>query len=300
MSSRFRDWLLQALCLLCMTWPLLAKADSGTPARTLRVCAHPDNLPFSAQDESGFDNRIARIIADELKARLEFTWFQPQHGLVRKTLGEGMCDALVGLPQGYEGIAASVPYYRSRYVFVYPRAQAATPPSFENETFLQERIGVQVIGDDMAATPPGHALARAHASHVIGFPVYGERPAVARIVDAIANHELDAGVAWGPAAGYFAARSSTPLAIAPATPPAALSAMPFEFAIVIAVRKTDQTLKREIDEALANRRRDIDAILAAYNVPRSDANVPSSDAHVPRSDAPSTVLSSSCAATRPC
>ena len=267
MSSRFRRWWLQALCVLCLTWPLLARADE---ARTFRVCAHPDNLPFSAQDESGFDNRIARMVADELHARLEYVWFQPQHGLVRKTLGENLCDALVGLPQGYEGVAATKPYYRSRYVFVYPRG--ATTPSFDDARFLSQRIGVQLIGDDMAATPPGHALARAHATHVVGFPVYGNEPAVARMIDAIARHELDAAVAWGPPAGYFAARSAAPLSIVPATAPAALVSMPFEFSMVIAVRKTDQDLRAEIDAAIAHRRADIDAVLAAYHVPRTDTN----------------------------
>lgn len=267
MSSHFRRWWLQALCILCLTWPLLARADDS---RVFRVCAHPDNLPFSAQDESGFDNRIARIVADELGRRLEFVWFQPQHGLVRKTLGEQLCDALIGLPQGYEGIAATAPYYRSRYVFVYPSHARAITPSFDDPRFLAQRIGVQLIGDDMAATPPGHALARAHAAHVIGFAVYGEKPAVARMVDALARHELDAAVAWGPAAGYFAAHSPVPLALAPAVAPPALAAMPFEFAMVIAVRKNDRELRDEIDRAIAHRRADIDAVIASYHVPRTD------------------------------
>ncbi|HZQ62192.1 MAG TPA: transporter substrate-binding domain-containing protein, partial [Casimicrobiaceae bacterium] len=216
-----------------------------------------------------FDNRIAHIIADELHARVEFTWFQPQHGLVRKTLGEGLCDALLGLPQGYEGIAASTPYYRSRYVFVFPRG--ARTPSFDDPVFLAQRIGVQVIGDDMAATPPAMALAHAHAAHVIGFPVYGEHPAVARMVDAIAKGELDAGVAWGPAAAYFAAQSPRPLAVEPAIASPVLTRFPFEFAMVVAVRKNNQALKDEIDRAIAHRRADIDAVLAAYHVPRTDA-----------------------------
>jgi len=265
MFSPFHRWWLQALCMLCLTWPLLARSEEP---RTLRVCAHPDNLPFSAQDESGFDNRIARIIADELGARLEYVWFQPQHGLVRKTLGDDLCDALIGMPQGYDGIAATKPYYRSRYVFVYRRG--ASTPSFEDASFLEQRIGVQLIGDDMAATPPGHALARAHAPHVIGYPVYGDAPAVARMIDGINRHDLDAAVAWGPAAGFFAARSPASLAIEPAVAPPALASMPFEFAIVIAVRKTDQQLKADIDRALTRRRADIDAVLAAYHVPRTD------------------------------
>ena len=278
MSSHFRRWWLQALCLLCLTWPFLARADDN---RTLRVCAHPDNLPFSAQDESGFDNRIARIIADELRARLEFVWFQPQHGLVRKTLGDGLCDALIGLPQGYEGIAATAPYYRSRYVFVYPKLARDIAPSFDDPRFLAQRIGVQLIGNDMAATPPGHALARSRAMHVVGFPVFGDKPAVARMIDAIATREIDAAVAWGPAAGYYAAQASVPLALAPASAPPSVASMPFEFSLVVAVRKSDEALRNDIDAALARRRADIDAVLAAYHVPRADSHHVVSSSCVP-------------------
>ena len=271
MSSRFPEALL--LVVAALAWPALACAAAPPTQmiKTLRVCAHPDNLPFSAQDESGFDNRIARVLADELHATLEYTWLQPQHGLVRKTIGAGLCDAILGLPQGYEGVATTAPYYRSRYVFITPR-DARLTPSFDDAAFLAQRIGVQLIGDDMAATPPGHVLARAHASHVVGFPVYGAKPAVARMVDAIADHSLDAGVAWGPAAGYFAARASVPLTITPAPAPAALH-LPFAFAVVIAVRKDDGTLRVALDRAIERRRSDIDAILRAYHVPRADAPV---------------------------
>lgn len=266
MSLRFPDALL--LVLAAIASPLAGAAEPAPAAAstaTLRICAHPANLPFSAQDESGFDNRIARVLADELHARLEYTWLQPQHGLVRKTIGAGLCDAILGLPDGYEGVARTAPYYRSRYVFITPR-DARIAPSFDDAAFLQQRIGVQLIGDDMAATPPGHALARAHAPYVVGFPVYGDKPAVARMIDEIAAHRLDAGVVWGPAAGYFAARAAVPLAITPAVVPASLH-LPFDFGVVVAVRKDDEALRRALDDALARRRADIDAILQSYDVP---------------------------------
>ena len=127
---------------------------------------------------------------------------------------------------------------------------------------------MQVIGDDMAATPPGYALARAGVRHVVGFPVEGARPAVARMIAAIAAGDLDAGVAWGPAAGYFAARAARPLDIAPADAPESLAFMPFEFAIAIGVRKDDHALREALDRALDARRAEIDDILRAYHVPR--------------------------------
>jgi mxaJ protein len=42
------------------------------------------------------------------------------------------------------------------------------------------------------------------------------------------------------------------------------------FDISMAVRKEDEALRQELDAALARRRTEVDAILAAYGVPRAD------------------------------
>jgi mxaJ protein len=242
------------------------RSDAPLEVKTLRVCAHPDNLPFSAQDESGFDNKIARELANELGARLEYTWYEPQHGLVRKTLGEHRCDVLFGLPQGYDGVLASVPYYTSRYVFIYRNDRPQPLASFDHPALRSSRIGVQIVGDDMATTPAGHALAMKGVKHVVGFPVYGDRPAVARMASAIARGDLDAGVAWGPAAGYFAAKEGGALAVEPAIAPTGLE-LPFEFAITLGVRRSDKALKEALDAAIEHRHAAIHAILRSYHVP---------------------------------
>jgi mxaJ protein len=41
----------------------------------------------------------------------------------------------------------------------------------------------------------------------------------------------------------------------------------------MAVRKEDDVLRQEVDAALTRRRTDVDAILAAYGVPRIDGAV---------------------------
>ena len=228
-------------------------------AKELRVCAEPDNLPYSHAHESGFENRIARLLADELNATLSYTWFLQRRAFVRKTAG--MCEVFIGVPSDFERLATTRPYYRSTYVFV-----GRTPMSFDDARLKTLRIGVQLPGDDLAATPAGHALAmRGAIDNVKGFPIYGERPAAERIVDAIAKGELDAGVVWGPAAGHFAQREN--LTVQPATAPAGL-AVPFQFAIAVGVRRGNRELRDSLDAALERRKRDIDAILDEYRVPR--------------------------------
>jgi hypothetical protein len=92
-------------------------AKTKTPL-VLRVCADPNNLPFSDRAERGFENRIAEILADELEARLEYTWLPQRKGFLRAALGEGRCDVVIGVPAGLERALTTRPYYRSSSIFV--------------------------------------------------------------------------------------------------------------------------------------------------------------------------------------
>jgi len=265
MSSRCPDVVAGLLLAAAIGWTSAVHAIDA-PGE-LRVCADPANLPYSSADESGFENRIARVLADELHARLRFAWEPQGRGFVRKTIGAGLCDVFIGVPAGFERVATTRPYYRSGYVFV-DRADAGRPiESFDDPRLATLRVGVQLIGDDLAATPPGYALAH-RAAHVVGYPVYGDGPAAARAVDDLVAGNIDVALLWGPQAGYFAAHSAVPLRLAAAAAPAELAAMPFDFAIAVGVRRGDADLLRALDAALAKRAADVTAILDAYSVPR--------------------------------
>jgi len=132
---------------------------------------------------------------------------------------------------------------------------------------------VQLVGNDLAATPTGYVLAaRGAVDNVAGFTLFGTPPSGERIVAAIAAGDLDAGVLWGPQAGYFASRAAprSTLAVLPARPPADLSAMPFEYGIAMGVKRGNTALRDRLDAVLVRRKSEIDAILAAYHVPRTD------------------------------
>jgi mxaJ protein len=249
--------------------------------RTLRVCAEPDNLPLSNEHEAGFENRIARVVADELQATLVYEWRLQRRGFVRKTFGADLCDVWIGVPAGLDRLLTTRPYYRSGYVFL-NRADAREPlTSFADPRLARLRIGVQLIGDDLAASPPGLALARAGATEgVVGYPVWGERPAAERISADLAAGRLDAALVWGPQAGYFTDHAAVRLVAARAVAPAGLE-VPFEFAIAMGVKKGDADLRRDLDAALDRRARDIDAILDAFHVPRLAAGATTASAAAP-------------------
>ena len=261
MCSRF----VKAAAALLALWAGLAAAQ---PAE-LRVCADPDNLPYSRADGSGFENRIAQVIAQELGARLTYEWLPQIRGYVRKTLGEGRCDVFIGVPREFERLMTTRPYYRSGYVFVSRDARAPVR-SFDDARLSRLVIGVQLVGDDLAATPPGHALAvRGIVDNVRGFPVMGEGPAAERMVQALVRGDLDVAVLWGPQAGYHASRTGK-LPVALAAAPAELPGIPFEYSISMGVARGNRALRDSLDAAIERRRAEIDAILAAYHVPRTD------------------------------
>ena len=248
---------------------LLGAAPAPAP---LRVCADPNNLPFSNARGEGFENRIAELLARELDTRVEYTWWAQRRGLVRHTLAAGACDLLVGVPAGWDPVLATRPYYRSTYVFAWRRDRALDVRSLDDPRLRTLRVGVQLIGDNGVNTPPAHALARRGIVHNIrGYPVYGdyERPSPgARILRAVADDEIDVAVVWGPLAGYFADRLTTPLTYAPVTPSLDPPALRFTFAMAAGVRKRDTALRDRLQAALDRRADEVRTILDAYAVPR--------------------------------
>ena len=258
----------RSLAVVAVALAALLATPCAFAQRTLRVCAEPDNLPLSNEHEAGFENRIARVVADELQATLVYEWRLQRRGFVRKTIGADLCDAWIGVPAGLDRVLTTRPYYRSGYVFL-NRADAREPlTSFADPRLARLRVGVQLIGDDLAASPPGLALARAGATeNVVGYPVWGEGSAAERISADLAAGRLDAALVWGPQAGYFVDHAPVPLAVVRAVAPTGFE-VPFEFAIAMGVRQGDADLRRELDAALERRARDIDAILDAFHVPR--------------------------------
>lgn len=254
---------------------LVVLSGDALPARAavapLRVCADPNNMPFSNQSGEGLDNALARLVAGALGAPLEYTWQPQRRGFVRNTLKAGLCDVMIEAPVGYERATETIPYYRSSYVLVSRRDRRLRIKSFDDPALRRLRIGVQVIGDDYANSPPAQVLgSRGLAAQVVGFPVYGNygRPdPLAPIVDAVARGTVDLAVVWGPIAGWFAKSSPVPLAISPVEPPPDVPGARFTFEVGMGVRHGDEALRRRLDDVIRSHRPQIAAILRRYGVP---------------------------------
>lgn len=278
MSSRFRNLSVAALVLTTATAgdspARFVEARSGTLG-VLRVCADPNNLPFSNQRGEGFENRLATLIARDLGARVEYTWWAQRRGFVRNTLKTQSCDVIMGVPTGMDMVLRTAPYYRSTYVFVTRYDRGLAIRSLDDSVLRHVRIGVQLIGDDGANTPPAHALARRGIiQNVKGYTVYGDYTMdspPARIIDAVARGDVDVAIAWGPMAGYWMRRSAVPLELTPVQPQTDGRFLPFVFDIALGVRRGDTAFRATLDSVLTRRRVEIRRLLDAYGVPRVDA-----------------------------
>src|SRR4051794_654129 len=126
---------------------------------TLHIAADPNNLPFTNDRLEGFENKIADVIAQDLHAKIEYTWHAQRRGFFRKTMREGDCDVVLGVPQEFERTLPTTPYYRSTYVFISREDRNVFVSSFDDPSLRDLKIGVLLIGDDNANPPPVHALA---------------------------------------------------------------------------------------------------------------------------------------------
>jgi quinoprotein dehydrogenase-associated probable ABC transporter substrate-binding protein len=272
-SARASDWIglarLARTLALVLLLPVVAWADE---TRVLRVAADPNNLPFSNERGEGFENRLVELIARELGARIEYTWRAQRRGFFRETMKEGNCDLVAGVPRGFDPVLTTAPYYRSGYVLVQRASRDPRISSLDDPRLKSLTVGVQMIGDDFANTPPAHALSRRGlVQNVRGYSVYGdyrEPNPPARIMDGVIRGEVDVACVWGPLAGYFAREHQDVLILSPLPPFDPVSEQPFAFEIAMGVRKGNRALRDELNTILARKKADIERILDEFGVPR--------------------------------
>jgi len=273
MSSRCLETVVLAIGALA----LAGIVSTPVAARELRVCADPDNLPYSDRDGRGFENRIAALVARDLGADLRYYWLPQWRGYARKTLQQHRCDLIPGIAQADPSVLATNAYYRGTYAFVYARTRFRGLAALDDPRLRSARIGVQVVGIDAADTPAARALAeRGIVDNVVGYPVMGDTPSAERIVDALAGGVLDVGVVWSPQPGYFVKARHLALDVVPIRRDAADPVL--DFAIAMGVRPDDVALQRALNAALARLAPQIDAVLREYAVTRADGH----DARVTR------------------
>jgi mxaJ protein len=259
MFSSFPKFMAVTLLSCALAVPLLA--------RDLRVCADPDNLPFSNSARQGFENEIAAIVARDLDANLVYEWQRMGRGFVREYLNRGACDLLIGVPSNFKPVLTTLPYYRSTYVFVTRGDRHPQLTSLNDPLLHSMRIGVQVMDEDY--TPPASALARrGMQNEIVGFQSTGLQ--AGSIIRAVVDREVDVAIVWGPLAGFFARKYGDVLQLRAVTPEVDPPGLPFTFEISMGVRKGNTGLRNEVQRVMSHRASQIREILRKFGVPVLD------------------------------
>jgi quinoprotein dehydrogenase-associated probable ABC transporter substrate-binding protein len=248
-----------------------ARAENAT---AFRVCADPNNLPFSNEAKAGFENKLAELVAAQFNEPATYAWHAERRGFIRQTLRANTCDVVMNVPAHYELVETTKPYYRSSYVFVTRADRHLDLQSIKDPRLRQLKVGVQLVGDDGFNTPPAHALsAQGIVDNVVGFTLYGDyrQPnPPARIVTAVENGDVDIAAVWGPLAGYFAKHSPVPLVVTPITGTESFAPLLFQYSMAMGVRKGDDGLRDRLEDAIEQLQPQIDALLKSFGVPMLD------------------------------
>src|SRR5712671_7755380 len=280
MNAAPRRWLLIPL-LAMLAMPIGYKAaraqvPEGTDLsielvdpKVLRVCADPSNMPFSNDKGEGIENKLAELFATKLQKRLDYMYFPQATGFVRMTLAAHRCDVIMGFPQGDDLVQGTNPYYRTAYALVAKQGSGLDDvTTLEDERLKGKHIGI------VAGTPPATNMAVAGLmANAKPYPLMIDTrfdSSSAAMIKDLMSGEIDAGVLWGPMAGYFAKQASPPLHVTPLVKDT--SGPRLAFRIGMGVRPADQNWKRQLNRLIQENQPAINKILFDFGVPLLDEN----------------------------
>ena len=251
-----------------------SKAASASANPPLRVCADPNDLPFSNKAEQGFENKLAQMVGRSLGRQVQFVWKMQGNGFLRSVY-DRKCDVVMGLPTDDHayGVLTTDPYYRSAYALIYRANATYQLKSLDDPRLRTLQIGVHSMFGDQVYLPPGTILAhRGMVNNVHGYDLFADyyrhaNPS-ANLIKAVADGDVDVAIAWGPLAGYFATREPVKLTVVPLAH--THTKLPFQYTISMAVRHDNTALRDKLNAFLAAHRAKVHQLLAEYGVPQLD------------------------------
>jgi quinoprotein dehydrogenase-associated probable ABC transporter substrate-binding protein len=245
--------------------PGLGESVELVDPKAFRVCADPRALPFSDEQGEGFENKLAELFARKLNEPTSYTYYPQVIGFVRNTLNALRCDVIIGTAVGDTTVQTTNPYYRTTYALVFkPDSGLDGVESLEDPRLKDKRIGI------VAGTPPATVLSRIGLmAQAKPYPLTVDTRATSSpqmMTDDLIAGRIDAGVLWGPMAGYYALHATPHLTVVPLLKEDGQ----MDFRIAMGVRRTDQDWKRKLNRLIAASQPEIDRILVEYGVPLLD------------------------------
>jgi quinoprotein dehydrogenase-associated probable ABC transporter substrate-binding protein len=237
--------------------------------RVLRVCADPRNLPFSNEKGEGFENKLAELFAEKLQKKLDYMYFPQATGFVKMTLGAHRCDVIMGFPQGDDVVQGTNPYYRTTYALVAKQGSGLEDvTTLEDERLKGKHIGI-VAGTPPATNMAANGLMMNAKPYPLMIDTRVDSSAEAMIGD-LEKGAIDAGILWGPMAGFYARRANPPFHVTPLVKETTGPRLVFR--IGMGVRPADQNWKRLLNRLIQENQPAINKILLDFGVPLLDEN----------------------------
>ncbi len=229
----------------------------------LKVCADPNNLPFSNEKKEGFENKIAEVMGAALRLKVKYTWFPQVIGFVRNTLQANRCDLVIGTVAGDDIMQTTNPYYYTTYVMLYRSDKQLALEGLQDPRLASLRLGV------VSATPPSDLLVRhdlmAHAKpYQLTVDTRAESPTHQMVQDVV-DGTIDVGFLWGPIAGYYRKHDELPLTLVPLKDEPGAARMKYH--IAMGIRANEPEWRRRVNAVILKQQPEITAILRDYGVP---------------------------------
>ncbi|MBP7241914.1 MAG: substrate-binding domain-containing protein [Amaricoccus sp.] len=266
-SSRVRSSLLALALALSAAAVASAQVADLVDRSAFRVCADPANKPLSAEDGSGFENRIAELLAGELGVPVQYTWFPQVTGFVRNTLQAGRCDVVMGYAQGDELVLNTNHYYTSTHVLVVK----ADGDLADVDTLADPRLKGKRIGVVAGAPPTTHVARLGLMPDAVPYKLMIDRrvedPAGQMLADLKAG-KTDAALLWGPIGGPLVKQRHPGLKAIPLLEEQGTPRLVYR--ITMGVRAGEDEWKRQLNSLIRRNQDQIDAILRDAGVPILD------------------------------
>jgi len=268
--------------LIPMSFHVYAEEASIPPTPgVLKVCADPYMLPFSNQEEQGFENKIAELFAKKLGVELEYAWFPQRIGFIRNTLrkeenGKFKCDLVMSVPERFELAATTNPYYTTSYVLVYRKSlglENVTSAEMFPDAIKEKKPDFKIGMSDTGAgqTWVFHQDLLGNVTSYQGRPGDPKWHPGQKMIEEIIAGKIDATVVWGPTAGYFAKKykDKMELVVLPLgeDKEGKNPELRFSFSMAMAVRYADKAWKEKVNQLIKENQEEIDQILLEYGVP---------------------------------
>jgi ABC-type amino acid transport substrate-binding protein len=161
------------------------------------------------------------------------------------------------------------PYYRTAYALVFKTGSGLDGvDNLGDERLKSKRIGI------VARTPPSdNMVANGLMAKAKPYPLVIDTridSSAAAMMKDLADGEIDAGILFGPMAGYYAKQASAPTTVVPLTKEKGGPRL--DFRTGMGVRFADQDWKRILNRLIEENQTDISRLLLSYGVPLLDDN----------------------------